>query len=299
MKKSLFIVIVALLIISGIAVVTIFPLNKSDQTNKLSIVTTLFPLYDFSKNIGGEKVEVLLLLPPGVEAHTFEPKPRDITQINEADLFVYTGRYMEPWAEAIVRGISNQQLVVDASLGTQLLPSKDPHIWLDFDNVKIIVDNIFQAMVKRDPLNAKFYQKNATRYKNQLTELDKSYQTALKDCQSREIYSGGHSAFAYLARRYHLQYQTALGISPDAEPTVDDLIQIINKINRQNRKYIFFEELASPKISETIAAETGAKMLLLNAGHNISKKDFKNKVSFLTIMENNLTNLSIGLGCSH
>jgi zinc transport system substrate-binding protein len=124
------------------------------QMKKLRVVTTLFPLYDMAKSIGADKVEVLLLVPPGVEAHSFEPKPSDIFKINEADVFVYTGKFMEPWAEDVIKGtVSKNLIVVDASNGTKMIPgifhdadepegSFDPHIWLDFDNAKVMVKNI-------------------------------------------------------------------------------------------------------------------------------------------------------------
>src|SRR4030042_3394042 len=116
------------------------------RMKKLKVITTLFPLYDMAKRIGADKADVSLLLPPGVEAHSFEPKPSDIVKINEADIFVYTGKFMEPWAEDVIKGVANNNLiVVDASRGAKMVTgvfhdaeepagSLDPHIWLDFDN---------------------------------------------------------------------------------------------------------------------------------------------------------------------
>lgn len=279
------------------------------QTNKLKVVTTLFPLYDMAKNIGGDKADVSQLLPPGVEAHSFEPKPSDIVKINEADIFVYTGKFMEPWVEDILKGITNKNLiVVDASQGVKMIPgafhdedepagSMDPHIWLDFDNAKTMVGNIGQAFVSKDNNNASFYQQNTDGYNQQLSKLDDEYRTSLSNCQSKEIIYGGHYAFGYLANRYGLKYLAAQGVSPDAEPTANDLANLVDQINKDKVKYVFYEELTSPKIAETIAGETNAKMLLLNAAHNLAKDQFESSVSFFDILNSDLGNLKVGLEC--
>jgi len=284
--------------------------KTKNNPEKLTIVTTLFPLYDFAKNIGQDKIEVSLLLPPGVEPHSFEPKPSDIAKINEADVFIYTGKFMEPWAEDIIKGTSNKNLkVVDSSTGIQMIPgvfhdadepagSMDPHIWLDFDNDKKMVQTITSALSEKDPANADYYQQKADEYKNKLSALDAEYKNSLSKCQSTEIIYGGHYAFGYLAKRYNLKYLAAQGISPDSEPTAQDLVQLIKQIKKNNIKYVFYEELTTPKIAETIANETNAKMLLLNAAHNLTKEDFEKNLSFLSTMEKNLINLKTGLSCS-
>jgi len=276
---------------------------------KLKVVTTLFPLYDMAKNIGADKAEVSLLLPPGVEAHSFEPKPSDIVKINEADVFVYTGKFMEPWAEDVIRGAFNKNLViVDASRGTKMIPavfhdvdepagSLDPHIWLDFDNAKIMVKNILQAFQFKDSANRDSYQQKANDYSTKLTELDTSFKKELATCKGKEIVYGGHYAFGYLAKRYGLKYLAAQGVSPDAEPTANDLVKLVEQIKKDKIKYVFYEELTSPKIAETIAGETSAKLLLLNAAHNVSRDQLDQGFSFLDILKRDLDNLKVGLEC--
>ncbi|TSD02088.1 MAG: zinc transport system substrate-binding protein [Parcubacteria group bacterium Athens0714_26] len=320
-KKILFAVGVIAIIAIGFFAVLNIAQKPTNNSQKITVVTTLFPLYDFAKSIGGDKVEVSLLLPPGVEAHTFEPKPSDIVNINESDLFVYTGKFMEPWAEDIIRGISGKDIkIVDTSAGIELMKEEehedkhgtvheeeehghehggiDPHIWLDFDNNKIMLDNIVKALTEKDPANADYYQKNATDYKTKLAQLDNQYRTTLSKCESKEIVYGGHYAFGYLGKRYGLAYESAYGISPDSEPSAQDLAKIVEQIKKEKIKYVFFEELVSPKVAETLAKETGAGLLLLNPAHNLTKKDFENKASFLSIMEKNLVNLKIGLQCN-
>jgi len=277
--------------------------------HKIRVVATLFPLYDMARNIGGDKAEVSLLLPPGVEAHSFEPKPGDIIKVSEADIFIYTGKFMEPWAEGIIKSTANKKLIViDASQGTKMILSQfhdadepagslDPHIWLDFDNAKTMVRNIAQAFQVKDSTNKVFYEQKTDAYSNKLTELDSAFKTTLAGCQNREIVYGGHYAFGYLANRYGLKYLAAQGVSPDSEPTAKDLVRLVKQIRKNRIKYIFYEELTSSKIAETIAGETSAKMLLLNAAHNLSKDEFEKGVSFLDILKRDLDNLKAGLEC--
>ncbi|MEK6645845.1 MAG: zinc ABC transporter substrate-binding protein [Candidatus Firestonebacteria bacterium] len=307
MKKILFGVGVIAIIILGIIKVSNIAQKPKGNSQKIRIVTTIFPLYDFAKNIGQDKVEVLLLLPPGVEPHSFEPKPSDIAKISEADIFIYTGKFMEPWAQDIIKGVSGKNVkIIDSSVGIKMIPvvfhnddelkgSMDPHIWLDFDNAKTMVQTIVQAISEKDKNNANYYQQKADEYKNKLFALDVEYKTSLSKCKSTEIVYGGHYAFGYLSKRYNLKYLSAQGVSPDAQPTAQNLVQLVEQIKKDNIKYVFYEELTSSKIAETLANETKAKLLLLSAAHNLTKKDFENNVSFLSIMEKNLINLKIGL----
>ncbi|MFH1258705.1 MAG: zinc ABC transporter substrate-binding protein [Elusimicrobiota bacterium] len=309
MKKMFFAVIVVALIVLGIVLALSQRQKPKDGIEKLLVVTTLFPLYDFARNIGQDKVEVSLLLPPGVEAHSFEPKPSDIVRISQADVFIYTGKFMEPWVEDILQGVYREQVkVVEAGMGTKMIPAvslrpkerrraMDPHSWLDFDNAQTMVDNIAEVLAEKDAVNADFYRQKAGEYKNSLAKLDIEYKTALSACPSKEIIYGGHYAFGYLASRYGLKYLAAQGVSPDAEPTAQDLVHLVEQIKQDKIEYVFYEELAGTKIAETLAHETKAKLLMLNAGHNLSKEDFENQVSFRAIMEENLQNLKIGLRC--
>lgn len=309
MKRILILTVIILLFCFALITFRRSQTSSQPNTQKLTVVTTLFPLYDMGKHIGGESVEITLLLPPGVEAHSFEPKPSDIEKINEADVFIYTGKYMEPWVEDILKGITNETLlVVDASQNvTMITPmfheqdeksdSYDPHIWLDFANDIIIVREITDAFGKKDPEHISTYVKNGQTYSNTLENLDIAYKNALSTCQKRDIIFGGHFAFGYLTRRYNLTYQAAQGISPDSEPTARDLIALVDQIRKSSIDTVFFEELTSPKIAETLARETNSQLLLLNAGHNISKIDFDTGKTFFAIMEENLVNLTIGLQC--
>jgi zinc transport system substrate-binding protein len=290
--------------------------GKEIEIKRLTVLTTLFPLYDFAKNIGREYTDVFLLLPPGVEPHGFEPKPEDIIRINRADIFIYTGKYMEPWAEKILRAIDNEALViVDSSKEIALIEGVciycplhkpkhdhahkiDPHIWLDFENAQKMVDNILKGFIAADPANEPVYRKNAESYKSLLRELDNRFSEGLALRKTSYFIHAGHYAFGYMAKRYGLNYISAYhGFSPDAEPTARRLIELIRKMRKHNINYVFHGALISPRVAEVIAEETGATLLMLNAAHNITKDQMQRGVTFIEIMEQNLVNLKRGLQC--
>jgi len=291
---------------------------SSPAQKKLVVVTTLFPLYDFARTIGGDKADVSLILPPGIEAHTFEPKPEDAARVTKTDLFIFTNEYMEPWAVTFVKGLNAGNVtLVDSSKGVKFLKAgaeeegkdehdkghhhhgsgKDPHIWLDFGNAQIMVDNIASAMSTRDPANKEFYLANAAAYKTELIKLDNDFRAGLSSCSKREFLHGGHYAFGYLANRYGLQYESASAVNADAEPTPGKLIALVKQVRAKGLKYVYSEELLSPRVSEMIAKEAGASVLLLHGAHNISKGDFDHGVTFIDLMKRNLANLRTGLEC--
>jgi zinc transport system substrate-binding protein len=284
---------------------------------KLTVVTTLFPLYDFTRAIGGDKADVSLLLPPGIEPHTFEPKPADVMKVNKADIFVFTNEYMEPWAKSFLNGLPTRDItVVDTSKGVTLVKAgpeeahkgehgdqhhhhggMDPHIWLDFANAQIMVDNILAGMVAKDPANRDYFTARAAAYKAELTKLDDEFRTGLAGCGKRVFLHGGHYAFGYLAKRYGLQYQSASAVNADAEPTPSRMAELVKLMRANGLKYVYSEELLSPRSAETLAREAGATVLLLHGAHNISRDDFTKGVTFISLMKKNLEQMRIGLQC--
>lgn len=288
------------------------------RSGRLIVVATLFPLYDFAKNIAGNCADVTLLLPPGMEPHSFEPTPADMLMLNRADIFIYTNRYMEPWAEKLLKGAqSSRLLVLDASHGVRFMDSSiddddvnkhgkgskpgiqgaDPHIWLDFSIAQKMVDTIAAAFSAKDPANTDIFTRNAEAYKARLEELDRSYRKRLADCRKKVFISGGHYTFGYLAKSHGLKYSAAYGFSPDAEPTARNLAVITTMLRHEGLDHLFYEELLNPRIADTLAKETGATLLKLHGGHNISKEEFNANRTFIELMERNLDSLSTGLQC--
>jgi zinc transport system substrate-binding protein len=305
--------------LSAIGVFLLFPPAdpvSAQQPDKLRVITTLFPLQEFARAVGGESVHADLLLPPGAEAHTWDPKPSDIAKIAKADLFIYIGPMMEPWAAKVIKAANNPNLqVLAASRGLDLIEVRehesgpkhsrgkspeghlDPHIWLDFSLDMKIVDSIAAVFGTADPQNASGYKSRAESYKEKLSALDQMYQEGLSKCRQRQIFIGGHSAFAYLVRRYNLEQVALYGISPNAEPTPKKLAATIKSAQKQNAKYIFFEILVNPKLAQILAKEAGIGTLVLQTGHNLTKDQWNRKTGFLDMMESNLENLRRGLEC--
>lgn len=278
----------------------------------LQVVTTLFPLYDFARTIAGDKAQVTMLLPPGVEPHTFEPRPEDMIRISRAGLFIYTNKYMEPWAEKVVSGIDSRTLRV-VNAGERVTyhagvdedehdthhdqKGMDPHIWLDFDNAALMVDTIRDGFVAADPTNGDFYRQNAETLKKRLAELDLRYRKTLSSCSTRKLLHGGHYTFGYLARRYDLEYHALSGISSDSEPSAERMVSLVREIRSSGVRYLFAEELLSPRLTETLAKEAGVGVLMLHGAHNLSKDDMAKGVTFFDLMERNLKQLQKGLQC--
>ena len=174
----------------------------------------------------------------------------------------------------------------------------DPHIWLDFANAQIMVDNITAGMSAKDPANKDYYAARAAAYKAELQKLDDEFKAGLAACGTREFIHGGHNAFGYLTRRYGLTYLPAMhSLLADAEPSAADLVALVKQMRKKGIMYIFSEELLSPRTAEAIAKETGARVLLLHGAHNISRDDLARGVSFITLMRKNLENLRTGLQC--
>jgi len=282
---------------------------------KLEVVSTIFPVYEFAREVGGSKTDVKMLIIPGCEPHSFDPKPKDMVALSKAAVFVYVGDAMEPWAADLARGSGNKKLrVVNAGTGARFFDSaghedhdadehghnhgtKDPHIWLDFDNARIMVDNITAAFSSADASNAKYYAANAATFKKQLTKLDADFKKRLASCKTRTMLNLGHFSFGYMARRYNFEYLSAQGIRPDSEPSPKKVAELVTDVRSKKLKFVFTEELLNPRFADVVAGETGAKVLKLNPLGGITKKDFTGGAGFIALMRRNLDIMAKGLQC--
>jgi zinc transport system substrate-binding protein len=291
----------------------------SETAEKPKLVATLFPQYDFVREIAGDLVEVSLLLPPGVESHSYEPTPKDIAGITEADAFLYTGEVMEPWATKIIGNLGETEVkIVDLSQGITLLAATeeegahedeeegeaaheegayDPHIWLDPNNAKIMVSTLLETLIEIEPENEAVFRENAEAYLAELTALDLAFKDLFAKSETQTIYYGGHFVFGYFAKAYGLTTVSPYdGFSPDAEPTPKRIADLIDAMDQAKFKVIYYEELVDPKIARLVSQETGAEMVLLHGAHNLSKEELASGASYLELMKQNLEKLKLGMG---
>ncbi len=262
MRKSLIITI--LLFLSVI-------IANHSYAEKIKVIASIAPLYDFVKQVGGERAEVKLLLPPAASPHIYEPTPKVIKDVSDAKVFVKIGAGLEFWAEKIIKASGNKRLIiVDSSSGVSLIrkihshsSSGDPHIWLDPVIVSGIVTKIEKALIEADPQGAGFYKQNASIYKEKLSQLDKEISEKVKTFRIKE-YVTFHPAWNYFSKRYGLRVAGVIEESPGKEPSPKHIAKIVREIKRLGSRVVFVEPQFNPKIAEAVAKESGAKVLFLD-----------------------------------
>ncbi|HOW97309.1 MAG TPA: zinc ABC transporter substrate-binding protein [Kiritimatiellia bacterium] len=285
------------------------------RAEPVRVVTTIFPLYDWARAVGGERVDVAQLLPPGVEAHSYAPRPSDVFALNRADVFLYLGADLEPWAADLVRGIENPRVAVieagrevprehghdedDEEDGEHHHEASDPHIWLDPVLAQTVVSTIAAGLAQADPAGAAEYAARAGRYNAQLAALDEDIRAGLANCRHRQILYGGHFAFGYFARRYGLTHLSPYaGFSPNAAPTPAQMAELVKAIRASGQTTLFVEELLDPKVGRTLAEETGTRLEVLHGAHNLTREErTRGDVTYLSLMRENLAKLRKALGC--
>ena len=314
MKKGIVFLITIIIIFSTIIFCVSNIHKKEINEEKIKVVATLFPQYDFVKQIGKDKVEVSLLLTPGTETHTYEPTPQAIINVNKSDLFIYTGKYMEPWSDKIASSIDSNTIILDASKDIDLIKSEhieneeeheedhnhqhsyDPHIWLNPQNAIGMVKNITEELCNIDSTNSEYYKANAEEYIAKLNKLDLDIENAIKNSNKNKIAFGGTFAYSYFIERYNLEYVSAYdSCGEDTEPSVSNVKKVIDYMKINNISVIFYQELSSGKIADTIANETGAKKLVFHTVHNASSQELNSGETYISLMTKNLENLKIAL----
>ncbi|MCW2278292.1 metal ABC transporter substrate-binding protein [Heliophilum fasciatum] len=290
-------------------------------SSKLPVVASFYPMYEFTREVGGEHVDVTNIVPPGSEPHDWEPTAKDLERIAQAKVVVYNGAGFEGWIDKVTKAANGQnQILVEASKGLPLLPASeqdnhhddldgkvtdkqpahtggvDPHVWTSLRMAKLQVENIKNGLIAADPNHKDDYEKNAQAYIGKLDELDQEFQQALAQAKTKQLITT-HQTFAYLARDYGLTQVGIMGISPDAEPTPKTMAEVVRFAKENQVGYIFFETLASPKVAEVIARETGAATLVLNPLEGLTEEQMQaiDYQDYLWLQRENLANLQKAL----
>lgn len=290
--------------------------NDDTKEDKLKIVTTIFPQYDFARQIGKEKISLKMLVTPGGESHSYEPSPQDIIAVKECDIFICAGGESDIWSNVILDSIEAENIKVikmmecvdiveeEISNGmTEKLPianedetEYDEHVWTSPKNAKKISEAIVKAMISADKENEDFYRSNFDDYSKKLDKLDKDFRNAVSKAANKTVVFGDRFPFRYLFDEYGLNYYAAFpGCSTDSDVSAKTMMFLIRKINENEISSVFYIEFSARKIADTISSETGAEPLLFHSCHTVSRDDFENGITYIDLMCKNLEHLKRGL----
>ncbi len=289
--------------------------NDNDDDSKLNVVTTIFPPYDFIRQIGGSNVNVSMLLKPGTESHNYDPTPQDIIKIQDADLFVYVGGESDEWVRDILEADDKQPKKVvaltdcvdtvqeDITTGMTVEEKSesdkteyDEHVWTSPKNALTISRKLAEALGELDGKNKSVYEKNMLDYARDLSALDNDFCEAVSKAKNKMLIFADRFPMRYFADEYGLGYFAAFpGCSSDMEPSAATISFLINKVREKKIPVVFTIEFSNGKIADTICEATGAKKLEFHSCHNVSQKMFDDGATYISIMRNNLKNLKEAL----
>lgn len=284
--------------------------NKVDE-GKMNVVATIFPEYDFLRQIAGDHINLTMLLKPGAESHSFEPTPKDIKNIEHANLFVYVGGDSDSWVESILESIDTTDTkivtlmdcvdLVEEETVEGMTPEAeeagdgeeeveyDEHVWTSPKNAIVIVQKLCDALCEIDPANKEDYIRNTNDYTKKLENLDQEFKEVVDTAKRKEIIVGDRFPFRYLVEEYGLTYYAAFpGRSTDTEANAATIAVLTDKVKEDAIPVVFHIELSNGKICDSICEETGAKSEQLNAVHNVTKEDFEAGITYLDMMEHNV-----------
>ena len=309
--------------------------NNKEKTNdgKIKVVSTIFPIYDFTKNIAGDNVNIQMIIRPGIEIHSFNATPADIINIQNSDVFIYIGGESEAWAEKVVDSMdTNGKKIIKLMDYVKALDEEivegmeheeghnhekesnhdehedyieeshthegiyDEHIWTSPQNAKLMVTAICNALSEIDANNADLYNANADKYNQELTALDNEIKNTVASSKRKNIVFGDRFPFRYLAEEYGLEYRAPFtGCSSQVDASPKTIAYLIDYIKDNKIPYLYYIELSNEKIANTLIEQTGAEKLKLHSVQNVSKEEFDSGATYLSIMRDNLKSLKKGL----
>ena len=300
MKKIIygFILIISIVLLTGCAI-------KEDD-NKISIVATNFPGYDFARAIVGDTdyIEVSMLLTPGSDMHSYEPTPKDIKKIKNSSIFIYVGGESDSWIEDVLKDINPDKTRVIKMMDLVTLKEEeivegmesngeekeyDEHVWTSPVNAIQIIEQLRDIIVELDEKNRENYELNSDHYTNRIRDIDFLIRDIVNDSPKKEIIFGDRFPFRYLVDEYGIKYYAAFpGCAHETEASAKTIAFLIDKVKEDKINVIFQTELSNNHIADTIAGETGAMVMELHSCHNISKEDFDEGLTYVEIMNHNV-----------
>lgn len=303
-KKIKIITVFAVIVLVAMSAIVVFS-NKNKE--KISIVVTNFPAYDFVRAVVRDDANIKMLIKPGSETHDFEPTPQDIIDIKNSKMFVYTGGESDEWVEDILENIDNENTRLFKMMGSVNIVEEesvegmeheeeheeeaeyDEHVWTSVKNAQKIVADIKKELVKILPEDEAVFDKNAESYIDKLAKIDQDFQKVVEKSNRKTVVFGDRFPLRYFVDDYGLSYFAAFpGCSDQTEASSKTIAFLIDKVRTENIPVILKIEMSNSKIADTIANETGTKVLTFNSAHNISADDFKNGLTYADIMEKNI-----------
>lgn len=282
-------------------------ISESTNDEKLRIVATIFPQYDFARTLAGDKAEVTMLITPGTESHSFEPTIDDIMAINSCDIFICTGGESDTWIDYMLESTDNKDMTVISLIDCVETNEAhhnhghnhshtDEHVWTSPVNAIAISERICREMQSKDTANSDYYNNNLIKYTAKLSALDEDFRKVVQNSKHDTFIFADRFPLTHFANEYGLNYYAAFpGCSEDTEPSAHTVVELIDKVNQEDISTILKIELSSSSIADTISKETGAHILTFYSCHNISKSDFDNGETYLSLMQKNVTTLETAL----
>ena len=311
--------IIALILAGIMALSVLCACNSEDDNNKtdgkLKVITTIFPPYDFTRQIAGDKIDLSMLLKPGMESHSFEPSPKDIVDIQSCDLFIYVGGESDEWVRTILESDDKkpkkiialmdcvdtvEEATVEGMTAEEHEEGEekeyDEHVWTSPKNAVTITKKIAEILNELDPSDKKIYDENTRQYCAQLTQLDNEFRETVDSAKNKLVVFGDRFPFRYFTDEYGLGYFAAFpGCSAETEPSAATISFLIDKVKEKNIPVVFKIEFSSGKVAKTIAEPSGAKVLEFHSCHNVDADGFNNGETYVSLMKKNLKNLKEAL----
>lgn len=269
--------------------------QKPQETSGISVITSNFPLYDFVRAIGGEQVNVTMLIKPGAESHSFEPTPKDMIAIEKADLFLYMGGESEAWVESLSK--AGAVAMLDGSEEYEGHDhGADEHLWTSPKNAMKMAETICGKLCDSDPENKEYYLNNLGTYLDELNTLDERFSQIVKNGERKKIVFGDRFPFFYFASEYGLSYLAPFeSCASQAEPSAGVLAELIDTVKAEEIPVVFYLELSNQSIAKAISEATGADMALFHSCHNVSLQEWEEGETYLSLMNRNAEQLEEAL----
>ncbi|HML68957.1 MAG TPA: metal ABC transporter substrate-binding protein [Clostridia bacterium] len=296
------------------------PQEAATTKDGISIVSTVFPSYDFARQItAGTNANITLLLQPGEEVHSFDPTSQDIIRIQSADLFLYVGGENDTWVEGVLGGLDkgvktfrmmDYVTLYDEELVEGMQPEEeepasnaagethewDEHVWTAPVNAIAIVKAMTAELIAIDPDNAAVYQANSDAYVKQLEALDQSFRDVVNTASRKTVVFADRFPARYFVEEFGLKYYAAFpGCSAETEPSAATVASLIDHVKAEKVPVVFYIEMSNQQMANTVAEATGAKPMLFHTCHNVTKAEFESGATYLSLMQNNVLALQAAL----